>query len=71
MLDADIAAFYGVQTKVLLQAKKRNSGRFPDDFVFQLNDVEAFVLMSQTVTSKPGRGGRRYRHACNPSPLCT
>ncbi|VGO21592.1 ORF6N domain-containing protein [Pontiella sulfatireligans] len=40
ILDADLAQVYGVQTKVLNQAVKRNSGRFPEDFMFRLNDAE-------------------------------
>jgi hypothetical protein len=40
ILDADLAHLYGVQTKVLNQAVRRNSGRFPEDFLFQLNEVE-------------------------------
>jgi hypothetical protein len=60
LLDADLAQLYGVQTKVLLQAIKRNSDRFPDDFMFQLNDDEWKILRSQTVTSNEGHGGRRY-----------
>lgn len=40
ILDADLAHLYGVQTKVLNQAVRRNSGRFPEDFIFQLNEVE-------------------------------
>lgn len=59
MLDADLAAMYGVETKVLLQAVKRNAERFPADFMFQMTDEEWSVLRSQFVTSKPGRGGRR------------
>lgn len=59
MLDADLAALYGVQTKVLVQAVKRNLARFPGDFLFQLSTEEFAHLRSQTVTSKPGRGGRR------------
>ena len=62
MLDADLAELYGVPTKVLVQAVKRNQGRFPVDFVFQLTDQEVVVLRSQIVTSnapRPGRGGRR------------
>src|SRR5712692_8240879 len=68
ILDADIAALYGVPVKVLNQAVHRNLTRFPSDFMFQLNpeDVESlksrFVissLRSQFVTSKKGRGGRR------------
>jgi hypothetical protein len=38
MLDSDLAALYGVETRVLVQAVKRNLGRFPRDFVFQLNN---------------------------------
>jgi len=59
MLDADLAALYNVDTRVLVQAVKRNIRRFPSDFMFQLSDVEWTALRSQIVTSK-GRGGRRY-----------
>jgi hypothetical protein len=62
MLDADLAVLYGVPTKALIQAVKRNQGRFPADFVFQLTDQELAVLRSQIVTSNAppvGRGGRR------------
>lgn len=59
MLDADLAELYGVQTKVLVQAVKRNMARFPQDFMFQLSAEEFIVLKSQTVTSNTGRGGRR------------
>jgi hypothetical protein len=59
MLDADLAALYSVDTRVLVQAVKRNFRRFPSDFMFQLSDVEWAALRSQIVTSK-GRGGRRY-----------
>ena len=59
MLDEHLADLYGVETKVLIQAVKRNSGRFPQDFMFQLSTEEWALLRSQTVTSK-GRGGRRY-----------
>lgn len=60
MLDSDLAELYGVATKVLLQAVKRNLNRFPPDFMFQLNYQEVADLRSQIVTSKTGRGGRRY-----------
>jgi len=60
ILDADLAALYGVATRVLNQAVRRNLDRFPEDFMFQLTRDEAGSLRSQTVTSKPGRGGRRY-----------
>ena len=46
MLDADLAALYGVETKRLLQALKRNISRFPPDFVFQLNTEEFENLRS-------------------------
>jgi len=60
LLDEDLAALYGVETKVLVQAVKRNAARFPADFMFQLTAPEWAALRSQFVTSKPGRGGRRY-----------
>lgn len=60
LLDADLAELYGVPTKVLLQAVKRNLDRFPADFMFQLDDEEWNSLRSQIVTSNIGRGGRRY-----------
>jgi len=61
MLDSDLAALYGVETKVLLQAVRRNAERFPSDFMFLLTGNEVAALRSQIVTSKIGRGGRRYR----------
>jgi ORF6N domain len=60
ILDTDIADLYGVPVKVLNQQVKRNRERFPADFVFRLTSKEDAVLRSQFVTSKPGRGGRRY-----------
>lgn len=59
MLDADLAVLYGVETRVLVQAVKRNLARFPKDFMFQLSAEEFEALRSQTVTSNTGRGGRR------------
>ena len=59
MLDADLAALYGVATRSLIQAVKRNIERFPEDFMFQLTAAEARVLRSQTGISKAGCG-RRY-----------
>jgi hypothetical protein len=61
MLDSDLANLYQVPTKVLNQAVRRNLDRFPVDFMFQLNDKELDDLRSQIVTSKVGRGGRRYQ----------
>jgi len=49
MLGAHLAALYNVETRVLNQAVKRNINRFPDDFMFQLNRVEADRLVSQNV----------------------
>ena len=60
LLDEMLAELYGVETKVLIQAVKRNRARFPPDFMFQLTASEWDGLRSQFVTSKPGRGGRRY-----------
>ncbi|RZK56920.1 MAG: ORF6N domain-containing protein [Pedobacter sp.] len=60
MLDSDLAGLYGVETKVLNQAIKRNTERFPEDFMFQLTESEWGSLRSQFVTSKIGRGGRTY-----------
>lgn len=60
MLDADPATLCWVETKVLVQAIKRNSERFPGDFMFQLDAQEWASLRSQFVTSNTGRGGRRY-----------
>ena len=59
MLDADLAGLYGVETKVLVQAVKRNLERFPEDFMFQLSREEYDNLRSQSVTSSDW-GGRRY-----------
>jgi len=74
LLDADLAVLYGVGTKTLNQAVKRNRDRFPEDFMFQLTAAEWERLRSQSVTSnKPAaamrsqsvtsktRGGVRYR----------
>lgn len=60
MLDSDLAELYGTETKVLKQAVKRNTDRFPDDFIFELTQKEFESLRSQFVTSKKGRGGARY-----------
>ena len=70
MLDSDLAELYGVSTKHLNQAVKRNIERFPNDFMFQLTNFEFEILQadiqcqrrlrSQIVTSKTGRGGPRF-----------
>jgi phage regulator Rha-like protein len=59
MLDSDLAELYGVETKVLMQAMKRNMDRFPADFTFRLSRQEFRILRSQFVTSSQW-GGRRY-----------
>lgn len=62
MLDADLAQLYGVETRALVQAVKRNLARFPEDFMFQLSAEEFAVLRSQSVISSAagkGHGGRR------------
>jgi hypothetical protein len=59
LLDSDLAALYGVSTKRLNEQVRRNRGRFPADFMFELTPAEAVALRSQSATSKPGRGGRR------------
>jgi len=50
MLDENLAELYEVEVKVLNQAVKRNSERFPEDFMFRLNDEEVQFLRSQFVT---------------------
>ncbi len=59
MLDSDLAALYGVKSKVLNQAVGRNIERFPEDFMFQLTEEEATHIRSQIVTLKLGRGQHR------------
>ncbi len=61
MLDSDLAELYSVPTKRLNEQVRRNSVRFPEDFMFELTKDEARVLRSHFATSKKGRGGRRYR----------
>jgi ORF6N domain len=59
MLDADIAALYGVATGQLVRAMKRNRARFPEDFMFQLTEAEFLNLRSQSGISRSW-GGRRF-----------
>jgi hypothetical protein len=61
MLDFDLADLYQVETRVLNQAVKRNSARFPSDFMFQLFEKEWQVLMSQFVISKVEKRGGRHK----------
>jgi len=63
IVDADLAALYGVETKRFNEAVKRNLAKFPADFMFTLTAEEFGALRSQFATSNeqaPGRGGRRY-----------
>lgn len=61
LLDAELAALYGVTTKRFNEQVRRNRDRFPADFMFQLTAAELEALRSQIATSKAaGRGGRRY-----------
>jgi len=55
MLDSDLATLYGVETKLLNQAIRRNLQRFLEDFMFQLTSGEFVSLRSQFVTLKTGR----------------
>jgi len=61
MLDTHLAELYGIETKLLIRAIRRNFDRFPDDFLFQLSEQEVTALRIQIGSSKEGRGGRRYR----------
>ncbi len=61
LLDSDLAELYGVETRSLNQAVKRNLERFPEDFMFQLTDEEVDSLMSQIVISKNSNPNLRFR----------
>ncbi len=61
MLDSDLARIYGVTTKRLNEQARRNIDRFPEDFMFQLTEIEEDILRSQIATSSEDWGGRRYR----------
>jgi len=59
MIDRDLAELYGVETRTLNQAVKRNAERFPEDFMFQLTDDEMRIWKSQIVMSNSVRMGLR------------
>ncbi len=61
MLDRDLAELYGIETKVLKQAVRRNIKRFPDDFMFELTKEEFENWRSQFVTSNRDKMGLRYK----------
>ncbi len=64
MIDRDLAALYGVETKVLKQAVRRNIVRFPDDFMFEISSTELENWRSHFVTSKEDKQGLRYAPFC-------
>ncbi|MCB0429178.1 MAG: ORF6N domain-containing protein [Flavobacteriales bacterium] len=64
MLDRDLAELYGVETKVLKQAVRRNIKRFPEDFMFEMTSTELEHWRSQFVTSNSEKKGLRYRPFC-------
>lgn len=64
MIDRDLAELFGVETKVLKQAVKRNISRFPEDFMFEMTDEEFQDWRSQFVTSKSDIMGLRYPPFC-------
>lgn len=60
MVDEDLALLYDIPTKVLIQTIKRNKDRFPEDFMFQINQDEYTSIEPHLVKMRKGRGGRRY-----------
>ncbi len=64
MMDSDLAEMYGVETRVLKQAVKRNIGKFPIDFMFEMTDTELSNWRSQNVTSNSIKMGLRYKPFC-------
>lgn len=64
MLDRDLAELYGVETKVLKQAVRRNIARFPEDFMFEMNDSEFTRWRAEHATTKGDIMGLRYAPFC-------
>ena len=64
MIDRDLAEMYGVETKVLKQAVRRNISRFPEDFMFEMTTEELSNWRSQNVTSNSDKMGLRYPPFC-------
>jgi len=64
MLDRDLAELFGVETRVLKQAVRRNIKRFPKDFMFEMTKDELSAWRSQNVTSKSDKKGLRYAPFC-------
>lgn len=63
LIDSDLAELYGVETRVLKQAVRRNKDRFPDDFMFELTKKEYQSLRSQSVTLKRGQHSKYLPYA--------
>ncbi len=64
MMDRDLAELYGVETRVLKQAVRRNSTRFPEDFMFEMDKKELENWRSQIVMSNSDKMGLRYSPFC-------
>jgi hypothetical protein len=64
MIDRDLAEMYGVETRVLKQAVRRNITRFPEDFMFEMTSEELENWRSQFVTSNSDKMGLRYAPFC-------
>jgi hypothetical protein len=60
MIDSDLAQLYNVETRIINRNVKRNLNRFPEDFMFQLNEEEWYSLKSQNGISNKNKGGRRF-----------
>lgn len=63
ILDRDLAMLYGVETKVLNQAVKRNIERFPSDFMFQLTDIESNMLSWSQIVTLDNKRGHNIKYA--------
>ncbi|WP_198674052.1 ORF6N domain-containing protein [Chitinophaga alhagiae] len=64
MIDRDLADLYGVETRALKQAVRRNITRFPEDFMFEMNKEEFENWRTQNASSKKDRQGLRYAPFC-------
>jgi len=64
MIDRDLADLYGVETKRLKEAVRRNADRFPSDFMFQMSDAELEIWRRQSISDKEDRKGLRYHPFC-------
>ncbi|MCW3091558.1 MAG: hypothetical protein JWP81_2627 [Ferruginibacter sp.] len=71
MIDRDLAILYGVETRVLKQAVRRNVSRFPEDFMFEMSKIEFANWRSQNVTSNADKQGLRYAPFCFTEPGVT